>query len=96
MGVSWIKTQVQAFDDILHATVVSVSVSGENVEVTQRFTYLGRVNLSSTSCELEPIDPWTTLERDEFAGRSFMALPILVQKDKGLSLAGLPGLAVFL
>ena len=40
---------------------------------------------------------WTSLERDE-AGRRCVALPILVQKDEGssLSLAGPPGLAVFL
>ena len=39
-----------------------------------------------------------SLERDEFAGRGCVALPILVQKDEGpsLSLAGPPGLAVFL
>ena len=38
------------------------------------------------------------MERDEFAGRRCVALPILVQKDEGpsFSLAGRPGLAVFL
>ena len=35
LGVSWIKTKVQAFGDILDATVESISMSGENVEVTQ-------------------------------------------------------------
>ena len=44
---------------------------------------------------------WTTgssLERDEFAGRRFVALPIFVQKDEGqsLSLADPPGLAIIL
>ena len=40
----------------------------------------------------------TSLERDEFAGRWCVALPILVQKDKdsSLSLACLPALVVFL
>ena len=40
----------------------------------------------------------TSLERDEFAGGRCVALPILVQKDEvpSLSLAGPPGLAVFL
>ena len=40
----------------------------------------------------------TSLERDEFAGRRCVALPILVQKDEGPShwLASPPGLAVFL
>ena len=53
LRVSWIKTNVQAFGDILDATVESIPVNGENVEVTQTFTYLGSVIHSSTSCELE-------------------------------------------
>ena len=51
--VSWIKTKVQAFDDIPDATVESIPVNGGNVEVTQTFTYLGSVIHSSISCELE-------------------------------------------
>ena len=46
------KSNVLAFGDILHVTVESITVSGENVEVTQTFTYLGSVIHSSTSCEL--------------------------------------------
>ena len=53
LRVSWIKSKVQAFGDILDETVVSMPVSGENVEVTQTLTCLGSVILSSTSCELE-------------------------------------------
>ena len=53
LRVSWIKTKVQAFGDILDATVESIPVNGENVEVTQTFTYLGSVIHSSTNCELE-------------------------------------------
>ena len=34
-GVFWIKTKVHAFGDILDATVESIPVRGENVEVTQ-------------------------------------------------------------
>ena len=41
LRVSWMKTKVQAFGDILDATVESIPVNGENVEVTQTFTYLG-------------------------------------------------------
>ena len=47
------KTKVQAFGDILNATIESFSVSVENVEVTQTFIYLGSVIHSSTSCEVE-------------------------------------------
>ena len=49
----------------------------------------------SPVCQLELE---VTLERNEFAGQRCVALPILVQRDEGpsLSLAGPPGLAVFL
>ena len=94
------KTKVQAFADILDATVESVSVNGENVEVTQTFTYLGSVIHSSTNCELYrgQSTTGTSLEHDEFAGRSCVTLPILVLIDEGpsLSLAGPSCLAVFL
>ena len=32
---------IQAFNDILDAAILSVLVCGEDVEVTERFTYLG-------------------------------------------------------
>ena len=38
LRVSWMETKVQAFADILDATIVSIPVSAENVEVTQTFT----------------------------------------------------------
>ena len=47
---SWIKTTIQALGDILDAIVESIPVNGENVDVTQTFTYLGSVIHSSTSC----------------------------------------------
>ena len=49
LRVSWIKTKVQAFGDILDATVESIPMSSEYVEVTQTFTYLGSFIHSSTS-----------------------------------------------
>ena len=39
--VSWVKTKIQAFNDILDAALLSVPVYGEDAEVTERFTYLG-------------------------------------------------------
>ena len=39
--VSWVKTKIQAFNDILDAAILSVPVCGEDVEVAERFTYLG-------------------------------------------------------
>ena len=53
LRVSWIKTEVQAFGDILDATIESIPVSCVNVEVTPTFTYLGSVIHLSTSCKLE-------------------------------------------
>ena len=41
LRVSWVKTKIQAFNDILDAAVLSVPVCGEDVEVVERFIYLG-------------------------------------------------------
>ena len=41
LWVSWVKNKIQAFNDIFDAAILSVPVSGEDVEVTERFTYLG-------------------------------------------------------
>ena len=53
MQVPWIKTKVQAFSDILDATVESIPVNGENVELMQMFTFFGSVIHSYTNCKLE-------------------------------------------
>ena len=39
LWVSWVKTKIQAFNDILDAAILSVPVCGEDAEVVQRFTY---------------------------------------------------------
>ena len=41
LHVSWVKTKIQAFNDILDSTILSVPVCGEDVEVMERFTYIG-------------------------------------------------------
>ena len=38
LRVFWVKTKIQAFNDILDAAILSVPVCGEDVEVTERFT----------------------------------------------------------
>ena len=38
---SWVKTKIQASNDILYAAILSVPVFGKDVEVTETFTYLG-------------------------------------------------------
>ena len=53
LRVSWVKTKIQAFNDILDAAVLSVPVCGEDVEVTERFTYLGSDIHVSACCEPE-------------------------------------------
>ena len=52
LQVSWVTTKIQAFNDILDA-VLSVPVCGEDVEVVERFTYLGSDIHVSTGCEPE-------------------------------------------
>ena len=53
LWVSWVKTMIQAFNDILDAAILSVPVCGEDVEVTERFTYLGSDIHVSAGCEPE-------------------------------------------
>ena len=40
LRVSWVKTEIQAFNDILDAAILSVPVCGEDVEVTKREIHL--------------------------------------------------------
>ena len=53
LRVSWVKTKIQAFNDILDAAVLSVPICGEDVEVMERFTYLGSDIHVSAGCEPE-------------------------------------------
>ena len=53
LRVSWVKTKIQAFNDILDAAVLSVPVCGEHVDVVERFTSLGSDIHVSASCEPE-------------------------------------------
>ena len=50
LRVSWVKNMIQAFNDILDAAILSVPVCGEEVEVTERFTYLGSNIHVSAGC----------------------------------------------
>ena len=53
LRVSWVKTKIQAFNDILDAALLSVPVCGEDVEVVESFTYLSSDIHISTGCESE-------------------------------------------
>ena len=50
LRVSWVKTKIQAFNDILDVAFLSVPVS---VEVMERVTYLGSDIHVSAGCEPE-------------------------------------------
>ena len=53
LRVPWVKTKIQAFNDILDAAILCVHVCCEDVEVTKRFTYLGSDIHLSAGCEPE-------------------------------------------
>ena len=53
LWVSLVKTNIQAFTDIFDAAILSVPVYGEDVEVMERFTYLGSDIHVSAGCEPE-------------------------------------------
>ena len=53
LWVSWVKTKIQSSDDILDAAILSVPVCGEDVQVLERFTYLGSDIHVSAVCEPE-------------------------------------------
>jgi len=58
LRVSWVKTKIQPFNDILDAAILSVPVCGEDVEVTERFNYLGSDILSPLTVRQRSIDVW--------------------------------------
>ena len=47
---SWVKTKIQAFNDILDVAILSIPVCLEDVEFTERFTYLGSDIHVSAGC----------------------------------------------
>ena len=53
LQVFWVKTKIQAFNDILDAAILSLPICGEDVEVTERFTYIGSDIHVSAGCEPE-------------------------------------------
>ena len=53
LQVFWVITKIQAFSDILDAAILSAPVCGEDVEVMERFTYLGSDIHVSAGCEPE-------------------------------------------
>ena len=58
LRVSWVKTKIQAFNDILDTAILSVPVCGEDVEVTERFTYLAVIFMALLAVNQRSIDVW--------------------------------------
>ena len=53
LRVSWVKTKIQAFNDILDVIILFVPVCGEDIKVSERFAYLGSDVHVSAGCEPE-------------------------------------------
>ncbi|XP_069998502.1 uncharacterized protein [Penaeus vannamei] len=53
LEVSWTKTKIQDFGDLLREPVQSVRACGEDIEVTESFTYLGSVIHNSGQSDQE-------------------------------------------
>ena len=53
LWVSWVKTKIQAFNDILDVAILSVPAFGEDVEAVERYTYLGSDIHVSAGCKPE-------------------------------------------
>ena len=86
LQVSWVKTKIQAFNDILDAAIMSVPVCGVDVEVVERFTSLGSDIHVSAGCEPEVnrfLD-WALGVIDSLL--CSVALPLPVQEDESPSL----------
>ena len=87
LWVSWVKTKIQAFTDILDAVILSVPVCCEDVEVTERFTYLGSDIHVSAGCEAEVNrrlgQAWGVIDSLDHGG---VVLPVPVREDENPSL----------
>ena len=89
LRVTWVKTNIQAFNGILDAAILSVPDSGEDVEVMERVTYLGSDILVSACFESE-VDrrlsrAWG-LGSHGFTGSEGVVLSVSLQDDENPSL----------
>ena len=87
LRVSWVKTKIQAFNDILDAVILSVPICGEDVEVMERFTYLGSDFHVFAGCEPEVNKTSRSgLGRHGFTGSWGVVLPVPMREDESRSL----------
>ena len=80
LQVSWAKTKVQVFGDVSDVGQ-SVRVCSENVEVLDRFTYLGSVIQSNGGSDLDVKRLGYGLRCDGVAQPECLALSLFEQKD---------------
>ena len=86
LRVSWVKAKIQAFNDILDAAILSLPVCGEDVEVTERFAYLGSDIHVSAGCEPEVETSGSGLGNHGFTGSWSVAVSVPVQVDESPSI----------
>ncbi|KAG0727554.1 hypothetical protein GWK47_034452 [Chionoecetes opilio] len=60
LEVSWLKTKVQVFGDLLDEAVQSVHACGEDIEILESFTYLGSAETERTTTMREQVYRSTT------------------------------------
>ena len=53
LEISWTKTRLQAFGDLMDEAVQALSIQGESVDFDVEFTYLGSVIQSNMGCDRE-------------------------------------------
>ena len=58
LKTSWVKTKIQAFNDILDAAILSVPVCGDDVEVTRDSLTLAVIFMSLLAVSQSSIDIW--------------------------------------
>ena len=79
LRVSWIKTKIQDFGGTLDDAIKSYRVAGEEVDIVEKFTYLGSVVHSSTTCAVRSrgrSSTWPRIWSYELAGGDYLVLTV--------------------
>ena len=91
LWVSWVKTKIQAYNDILDAAIRSVPICGEDVEVTERFTYLG----SEPEVNRHLVGPWESWIH-LIMGCGAVSVPVQEDESPSLQVLGASSLALWM
>ena len=95
---SWAKTKLQVFGGILDETIQSVHVCGEEIEILKNFTYLDSVVHNESVKPKRHMADWPGPRRYGFAQHEYLAfsIPVQMDKDSDLQIAGDPCLTLWL